>query len=79
MADVKDDDIRTIERASGILIGIVGLMGVVMPFTKQPLRESLQLGMASIGISISLLTIISKATEQTNNKFKIKQTNGQEN
>ena len=76
---MKDDDIRTIERASGILIGIVGLMGVVMPFTKQPLRESLQLGMASIGISISLLTIISKATEQTNNKFKIKQTNGQEN
>ena len=59
-----EDINRPIDRANGILIGIVGLMGVIMPFTKQPIRESLQIGMAGLGLTISLFTIISKTTKQ---------------
>ena len=63
------EDDRTITRACGVLTGIIGILGIVMPFTtKQPVRESLQLSMMSIGISLSLLSIISKAT---NNKQQV--------
>ena len=57
---VEMEDDRTITRACGVLTGIIGILGVVMPFTKQNVRESLQLSMMSIGISLSLLSIISK-------------------
>ena len=77
--EMEDVNIRTIDRASGILIGIVGLMGVAMPFTKQPLRESLQLGMAGIGLTISLFTLISKSTERTTSLELNNKSNGQKN
>ena len=62
---VEMEDDRTITRACGVLTGIIGILGVVMPFTKQKVRESLQLSMISIGISLSLLSIISKTTNNS--------------
>ena len=72
-------NVRAIDRANGILIGIVGLMGVVMPFTKQTLRDSLQMGMAGIGLTITLFTLISKSTEQTTSLELNNKSNGQKN
>ena len=62
---VEMEDDRTITRACGVLTGIIGILGVVMPFTKQNVRESLQLSMISIGISLYLLSIISKTTNNS--------------
>lgn len=76
MIVITMEDDSSISRAIGILTGIIGIMGVVMPFTKQPLRESLQISMMGVGISLSLLSIISKTTKttslnnQTNNEQK---------
>ena len=62
---VEMEDDRTITRACGVLTGIIGILGVVMPFTKQQVRESLQISMMSLGISLSLLSIISKTTNNS--------------
>lgn len=59
------EDDRTINRASGILMGVIGILGCIsiLPL-KKPVRESLQLSMSGIGIVLSLFTIISNATEK---------------
>lgn len=62
---VEMEDDRSITRACGVLTGIIGILGVVMPFTKQQVRESLQISMMSLGISLSLLSIISKTTNNS--------------
>lgn len=62
---VEMEDDRSITRACGVLTGIIGILGIVMPFTKQQVKESLQLSMMSIGISLSLLSIISITTNKS--------------
>ena len=78
------EDDRSVTRACGVLTGIIGILGIVMPFTKQPIRESLQISMMGLGISLSMLSIISKATEQKvvsqqSLKFNNNESNGQKN
>ena len=78
------EDDRSVTRACGVLTGIIGILGIVMPFTKQHIRESLQISMMGLGISLSMLSIISKATEQKvvsqqSLKFNNNESNGQKN
>lgn len=54
-----------IDRACGILIGTIGIMGCIMPFCKKPVRDALQVSMTGIGIVLSVFSVISKST---NNK-----------
>lgn len=54
---------RSIDRACGILIGVMGVLGCITPFTKKPLRDSLQMSISGIGIVLSLFTVISKTTK----------------
>jgi hypothetical protein len=51
-----------IDRACGILIGTIGIMGCLMPFCKRPVKDALQLSMTGIGIVLSVFSVISKTT-----------------
>jgi hypothetical protein len=76
------DDNLPINRACGVLMGIVGILGCisVLPIVKKPVRESLQLSMSGIGMVLSLFTIISKTTEQRTTSLELtNKTDGQEN
>ena len=60
------EDRRSIDRACGILMGTIGIMGCIMPFCKNPsLKEAFQLCMTGIGTVLTIYSIISKTT---NNK-----------
>jgi hypothetical protein len=56
---------RPIDRAIGILMGTVGIMGCIMPFTKQPMRDAFQISMAGIGAVLTIYSVISKTTTTT--------------
>ena len=58
---------RPIDRACGILLGVMGILGCAIPFVKQPMREALQYSVSGIGTVLTIFTIISKTTNETTN------------
>lgn len=52
-----------IERACGVLLGTMGIMGCIVPFCKPALREALKISITGIGAIYSIMTIISKTNK----------------
>ena len=71
---------RPIDRACGVLTGVIGILGcmTVLPI-KQQLKEAFQISMAGIGISLSILSIISKTTNNKSLTINNNKQNGQKN
>ena len=58
---------RPIDKACGILMGIMGILGCTIPFVKQPLREAIQYSISGIGVVLTLFTVISRTTNEKTN------------